>query len=116
MRSIVDRMSETASLVTGMPSRNLPISVSAAWASASRRGRPRKPQVPLMVWTSRKMLREDRLVAGLALEADELDVDDVEMLAGFGQELAQQIVHLDSNPNGTQRQTACAESIARKGL
>ena len=41
---------------------------------------------------------QDRLVAGLALEADELDVDNVEMLAGFGQKLAQQIVHLDSNP------------------
>ena len=55
-RSMVDRMSVTASPVTGMPSRNLPISVSAACASASRRGSPRKPQVPLMVWTRRKML------------------------------------------------------------
>ena len=35
--------------VTGIPSRNLPISVSAACASASSRGNPRKPQVPLMV-------------------------------------------------------------------
>jgi len=33
---------------------------------------------------------QDRLVAGLALEADELHVDNVEMLAGFGQKLAQQ--------------------------
>ena len=56
MRSMVDRISVTASPVTGMPSRNLPISVSAACASASSRGRPRKPQVPLMVWTRRKML------------------------------------------------------------
>jgi hypothetical protein len=41
---------------------------------------------------------QDRPVAGLTLEADELHVDNVEMLAGFGQKLAQQIVHLDSNP------------------
>ena len=56
MRSIEDRISVTASALTGMPSRNLPISVSPAWASASSRGNPRKPQVPLMVWTRRKML------------------------------------------------------------
>jgi len=58
---------------------------------------------------------QDRLVAGLALEADELHVDNVEMLAGFGQKLAQQIVHLDSNPTHA-TQTACAESFARMGL
>ena len=56
MRSMEDRISVTASALTGMPSRNLPIRVSPAWASASSRGRPRKPQVPLMVWTRRKML------------------------------------------------------------
>ena len=55
-RSMVARISETASPVTALPSRNRPISVSAACASASRRGSPRKPQVPLMVWTRRKML------------------------------------------------------------
>ena len=56
MRSMVVRISVTASPVTGMPSRNLPIRVSAACASASSRGRPRKPQVPLIVCTRRKML------------------------------------------------------------
>jgi hypothetical protein len=56
MRSMLDRISVTASALTGMPSRNLPISVSPAWASASSRGSPRKPHVPLMVWTRRKML------------------------------------------------------------
>ena len=63
MRSIEDRISVTASALTGMPSRNLPISVSPAWASASSRGKPRKPQVPLMVWTRRKML--SRIFASL---------------------------------------------------
>ena len=56
MRSMLDRISVTASALTGMPSRNLPISVSPACASASSRGRPRKPQVPLIVCTRRKML------------------------------------------------------------
>jgi hypothetical protein len=49
MRSRVARMSETASLVTGAPVRKLAMSVSAAWVSASSRGNPIKPQVPLMV-------------------------------------------------------------------
>ena len=56
MRSMVARISVTASLVAGTPSRKRPISASAACASASSRGRPRKPQVPLMVWTRRKTL------------------------------------------------------------
>ena len=46
----------TASLVTQAPSRKLPIRASAAWVSASSRGRLRNPQVPLMVWTRRKIL------------------------------------------------------------
>ena len=93
IRSMVDRISVTASPVTGMPSRNLPISVSAACASASSRGRPRKPQVPLMVWTRRKMLSRIFGVVRLLLEAHELDVDHVEALVRLGQELAQQVVH-----------------------
>src|SRR5262252_10814185 len=56
MRSMVERITVTAAPVTGMPSRNLPMSVSAAYVSASSRARPRKPQVPLIVWTRRKML------------------------------------------------------------
>src|SRR5262249_30496920 len=52
----VDNRGGTASPVAAMPSRNLPMRVSAACASASRRGRPRKPHVPLIVWTRRKML------------------------------------------------------------
>ena len=56
MRSMVERMIVTASPVTGMPSRNFPISVSAACASASSRGRPMNPQVPLIVCTMRKIL------------------------------------------------------------
>src|ERR1051326_1517757 len=56
MRSMVASTSVTAGAVTARPSRNRPISVSAEWASAWSRGNPRKPHVPLMVWTRRKML------------------------------------------------------------
>ena len=37
------------------PSRNRPSTFSAEWATRSSLGRPRKPQVPLMVWTRRKI-------------------------------------------------------------
>ena len=83
----------TASPVTGMPSRNLPISVSAACASASSRGSPRKPQVPLMVWTRRKILPRILALFGLLLETHELDVDDVETFVRFSEEFPQQVVH-----------------------
>src|SRR6185295_1657385 len=53
---MVARTSVTAAPVTGRPSRKLPIKASAACVSASSRGSPRKPQVPLMVWTRRKIL------------------------------------------------------------
>ena len=93
MRSMVARISVTASLVAGKPSRNLPIRVSAACASASSRGRPMKPQVPLMVWTRRKMLSRILALFGILLETHELDVDDVETLVGLGHEFPQQVVH-----------------------
>lgn len=64
IRSMVWRIRLTAFWVTGAPSRNLPIKVSAACASASRRGRPRNPQVPLMVCTRRKMLSRMRALFG----------------------------------------------------
>src|ERR1700744_6235803 len=56
MRSMLTRMRLTASPVTGMPPRDFPINVSPACASASRRGNPRNPHVPLIVWTRRKIL------------------------------------------------------------
>ena len=59
---------------------------------------------------------QDRLVVRLLLEAHELHVDNVEMLAGFGQKLAQQIVHLETRTQRYATQTACAESFARMGL
>ncbi len=55
IRSSVARIRVTALVVTGRPSRKRPMSVSAACASDSSRGNPRNPQVPLIVWTKRKM-------------------------------------------------------------
>ncbi len=57
------------------------------------------------------MLRRIALVVRVLLEADELDVDRVEMLAGLGQKLAQKIVH-DDDSNSTRRNTNVARSLA----
>ena len=55
---------------------------------------------------------QDRLVVRVLLEADELDVDRVEMLARLGQELTQQIVH-DGYRTLTQRRHSRAECRPR---
>src|ERR1700743_1673554 len=58
------KISVTALGVTeSSPSRNFPRIFSPACATASRRGRPRKPHVPLMVCIKRKMF--PRMVASL---------------------------------------------------
>jgi hypothetical protein len=46
-------------------------------------------------------IAEDRLVARALLEAHEFPIHRVEMLAGFGQELTQQIVHDDQGLRAT---------------
>ena len=54
MASKAARMVEMKRLSgTVAPSRALASGPSAAWTSRPRRGRSRKPQVPLMVWTTR---------------------------------------------------------------
>ena len=55
-RSTAERISVTSSGVADLPSRNRQTTASAACVRASSRPSPRKPQVPLMVWTRRKML------------------------------------------------------------
>jgi len=92
MRSMVARMIVTASFVAGSPSRNLPIKVSAACASASRRGRPRKPQV-LDRMNEPKDVIENFGVVRILFKAHEFDVDHVETLVRLGHEFAQQVVH-----------------------
>ena len=93
MRSMVASTSVTASPVTGMPSRNLPISVSAACASASSRGKFEKSAGPLDGVDEAENVVEDLGVVGILLETDEFDVDHVETFIGLGQELPQQVVH-----------------------
>ncbi len=57
-------------VVTGMPSRKRPISALARHARARRdAARFRKPQVPLMVWTSRKDVAENFGVVRLLLKS-----------------------------------------------
>ncbi len=56
IRSIAASTALTSSgVTTSSPSRTRPSTFSPACATRSSRGRPRKPQVPLMVWTSRKI-------------------------------------------------------------
>ena len=86
MRSMVERMSVTASAVTGMPSRNLPISVSAACVSASSRGQREKAASAFDGVDEAKNVAENLAVIRLLLETHELGIDQVETLAGLGQE------------------------------
>ena len=75
-------MSVTASLGRhSVP--ELAMSVSAAWARASRRGRPRNPQVPLIV-DRPEDVAQDRLLFVPAARPDKLGVDRIEVLTRFG--------------------------------
>jgi hypothetical protein len=71
-----------------------------------------KPQVPLTVWTSRKILRRIVAVVGLLLEANEFPIDRVEILAGLAQELLQQVVHAGDHHSTRQR----CDTKQEKGL
>jgi hypothetical protein len=93
MRSMVVRISVTASPVTGMPSRNLPIRVSAACASASSRGKAQKAAGALDRVHQPEDVIQDLCVVGLLLEPHQLIVDGVQALAGLRQELTQQVIH-----------------------
>ena len=63
--SMESRIREIASGVTSSsPSRIFPSTFSDACATDSRRANPRNPQVPLTVWTSRKMLPSSPLSFG----------------------------------------------------
>ncbi len=93
MRSMVERMSVTASAVTGMPSRNLPIKVSAACVSVSSRGQPEKAASAFDGVNETKNIAEDAAVIRLLLETHELGVDEIEALAGLSEKVAQQLVH-----------------------
>ena len=83
----------TASLVAGTPSRNFPISVSAACASASSRGRAEEAAGALDGVDEPENVVEDLGVVRVLLETHEFDVDDVETFVGLGHEFPQQVVH-----------------------
>ena len=93
MRSMVARISVTASPVTGTPSRNLPIRASAACASASSRGRSEEAAGALDGVDEAEDVVENLGVVGLLLETHELDVDHIEAFVRLGQEFPQQVVH-----------------------
>jgi hypothetical protein len=86
MRSMVESTSVTASVVTGAVA-EFAHQDSAACASASSRGSPRKPQVPLMVWTRRKMLPRISPLFGSCSKRTSSASTTLETLVGLGQEL-----------------------------
>jgi len=81
------RMTLTPSTVTDAPSRYCPMSVSAAWASLTRRVRAEKPACPLDGVHEPEDGVEHLGIVGVLLETHEIDVELIEPLAGVGQEL-----------------------------
>ena len=120
MRSMVDRISVTASPVTGMPSRNLPISVSAGMRQRFEPRQAEEAAGALDGVDEAEDVVENLGVVRLLLETHQLDVDGVEALAGLGQELPQQIVHGTQPSDARQRATdapfGSAASLLRKRL
>ncbi len=93
MRSMVNSTSVTASPVTGMPSRNLLIRVSAACASVFEARQAEETAGALDGVDEAEDVAENFGVVGLLLETHELDVDHVEALVGLDQEFLEQVVH-----------------------
>ena len=75
------------------PSRSLLSRFSALWATDSRRPKPRKPVVPLIVCTARKMLLRSSREDGSFFEAHEVPVELVEVLGALYKELSHHLVH-----------------------
>jgi hypothetical protein len=93
IRSIVASTTLTASAVTGMPSRNLSISASAG---VGQRFEPRQVEEAagaLDGMDEAENVGEDFCIVGLLLEANQLDVDDIDAFVRFGEEFPQQVVH-----------------------
>ena len=86
MRSMLARMTLTPSTVTGAPSRYWPISVSAACASLASAVQPEKSAGAFDGVDQPEDGVEHLGIVRLLLEAHELDVEQIEALAGFGQE------------------------------
>ena len=110
----------TASPVTGMPSRNLPISV---FGGMRQRFEPRQAEEaagPFDGVDEAEDVVEDLGVVRLLLEANELHVDDIEAFVRLGEKLPQQVVHgtglsTPGTPVG-RRLSGASASVLRNGL
>ena len=74
-------------------SRSFPSTFSPAWATRSSLGRPRNPQVPLIVCTSRKMSPSVSASSGRTFQRHQRAVEFGQALVRLGQEIGEQIVH-----------------------
>ena len=93
MRSMAASMRDTAFPVTAMPSRNLPISVSAACVSASEPGQSKKAARSFDGMNKAENVGKNLAVIRLSLKAHQLRVDVIEAFGGLGQKFTQQLVH-----------------------
>ncbi len=104
MRSIAARIRLTMAGVTAsVLSRSLPSTFSPAWATCSSRGRPRKPQVPLMVCTRRKIPDSVSASSGVRSSVTSATSRVGQAFVGLGQEIGEQIVHCEPLCNPARR-------------
>ena len=82
-----------------LPSRSRPSRFSPAWASFSRRLKPRNPVVPLMVCTERKISARSSCILRPLLQFGQAPLHAVQPFLALDQELPCQIVH-DSHSSG----------------
>ena len=90
---MVESTSETASVVTGMPSRNLPMRFFGRMRKRLEARQAEEPAGAFDRVNEPENIGENLGVVGLGLEADELDVDEIEVLVRFGQEFLEQVFH-----------------------
>ena len=98
---MVDSISVTASPVTGMPSRNLPISAFGGVRQRFQARQTEESAGALDGVDEAENVVENLGVVRLLLETHELDVDHVEALVGLGQEFPEQVVHRQRPSPGT---------------
>ena len=98
---MVARISVTASRVTGMPSRNLPIKRFGGVGERLQTRQVEESAGSFDGVDEAEDVVEDLGVVGILLEADKLDIDHVDAFVRLRQEFPQQFVH-DHAFNATQ--------------
>ena len=77
----------------GVPARTSASASSAAWLSCCSRGRSKKPQLPLTVWTKRKISSSRSRSLGCGFPRDDRARQRLQHVARFRDEVVDQLVH-----------------------